>query len=211
MVRVASAQHRSSSGRGRRLQIVRLGLAALVFTGAGAALTMAAWTDGTFFAATASSGAIDLQGAVEYVDSGDTAPEDLDWQDFPSLEESGQVVRFVPPAIDFENLGPDESRSATLWVRNAGSLPIRLLFDQTDASAVSWSGADVFPAPPAVVVSATDPAGTPVPSIDGRILAVDEWLTVTVTVTTPEDWAQENAGRSGELDLVFSATTDGAD
>ncbi|KQM80720.1 hypothetical protein [Agromyces sp. Leaf222] len=208
-----SVRHRSSPVVGRRLRLIRLALAALVVTGAGAAATMAAWTDSTFFTTTVSSGTIDLQGAVDYLDPANPGPvpDGLDWQQFPGPDpaNSGEIERFVPPAIDFQNLGPGQSRSATIWVRNAGSLPLGMLFDAADAADVSWTGANLFPDPPTVAVSAIDRNGTVVPSIDGWVLRGGDWLTITVTVTTPEDWAQENAGRAGQLALVLEATTEG--
>jgi len=208
-----AVRHSSAPDPGRRLRLVRLALAALVVTGAGAAVTMAAWTDSTFFTTTVSSGTIDLQGAVDYLDPANPGPvpDGLDWQQFPGPDpaDSGEVERFVPPAIDFQNLGPGQSRSATVWIRNAGSLPLGLVFDPADPASLSWSGANLFPDPPDVVVTAVDRNNTPVAPIEGWVLRGGDWLTVTVTVSTPADWEQENAGRAGALELVFQATTEG--
>ncbi|MGI9823085.1 hypothetical protein [Agromyces sp. Marseille-Q5079] len=213
MARGGSTRHGGRSRGARSLNLLRLALAALAVTGAGAAITMAAWTDSTTFTTTVSSGTINLQGGVEFLGGAETGavPDEVDWQEFPGPDpaNSGEVVRFVPPAIDFQNLGPGQTRSATVWLRNQGSLPLGLLFDTADASDVSWSGANLFPDPPAVAVSAIDRNGTAVPSVDGWVLRGGDWLTVTITVTTPEDWPQQNAGRSGRLDLVFEATTEG--
>ncbi|ANJ25907.1 hypothetical protein [Agromyces aureus] len=210
-----SARHRSRPTGRPRLRVLRAALAALVVTGAGAALTLAAWTDGAFFTTTVSSGTVDLEGAVDFLDplNPGTVPDGLDWREYPGPDaaNSGEVKRFVPPAIDFLNLGPGESRSATTWVRNAGSLPIALQFDPADPASVSWTGADPFPDPPEVTVSATDLNGSPLPALDGWVLRAGDWLTLTVTVATPADWDQANAGRSAGLQLAFRATTDGAD
>ncbi|WP_170296932.1 SipW-dependent-type signal peptide-containing protein [Agromyces salentinus] len=201
-----------SSVRARRLHVVRLALAALVVVGIGSAITVAAWTDSVHFDTTVSSGTIELQGAVDYLDPTNpgTVPDGLDWQEFPGAPaDSGLIARFVPPAIDFQNFGPGQTRSATVWLRNAGSLPVGMVFDPADPASLSWSGANLFPDPPDVVVTAVDRNNTPVLPIEGWVLRGGDWLTVTVTVSTPSDWAQENEGRAGSLELIFQATTDG--
>lgn len=115
-----------------RRPVVAFALAALTVGGLGAAITTAAWTDNTLFAASASAATFDLEGST-------------DGTTWAQSDDSG-AVQLVVPSSAFSDLLPGESREFALHVRNAGSVSAAL-------TATAVVSASTFTTDPSVSIS----------------------------------------------------------
>lgn len=165
--------------RRKRHPLVAFGLATLAVGGVGAALTSAAWTDNTLFAAPAAAATFDLQGSLD----GKT------W----TQSGNADAIELVIPASQFANLLPGQSRTIDLWVRNESSVNAAL------TSQAVFASNSTFTAKPTSTVSGL--AATLTPS--GSAGALDQFQ---LTVTTPSDWAPTNQGKSGTVVVTVAAT-----
>lgn len=173
---------------GRRRKVTKFALAGVAVLGIGAALTSAAWTDNVWFQGDAESGTAILEGSITGVDGtylvSDEGSIQLDMGTFA--------------------VGPDQDTVETVWVRNAGTVPLRLdavnavgtgliFTDQID------SDADSVPDTGAATIAAT--------GLDTELDPGEE-LEITVTVTGG-DWDEgEYQGQVGAITLEVVGTTD---
>lgn len=164
----------------RRSRAVRLGAVLLAVVGVTAAATSAGFTNDAWFAGSASSAGIQLQGklhsAAEYSDADDA------------------TAAITIPDSEFANMLPEESRTVTLDLRNASTLPV-------DISSRDIATGDLL----------DDKSGTTVKiDVADSTLAVDATTTATVTVTAG-DWAQglQDNKTGNSLTVVFTGTPTG--
>lgn len=163
----------------KRAAIIKFSLAGAALLGIGAAATSAAWTDQAWFQASATGATFELQGQ-----NFNTTPTYVDADDA-----SGTIV---VPASSLANLVAGDTRTLTLKIKNSGSVGM------TVTQANTWvSGATNFTATPTVAVAGV-PAGT---------FAAGAEATVTVTVSTPANWAVTNQGKAQDLQLTFTGTS----
>ncbi|MCR6688213.1 hypothetical protein [Cellulomonas sp.] len=170
---------RQDERKRKRAAIIKFSLAGAALLGIGAAATSAAWTDQAWFSASASGATFELQG-----------------KNFASpatfVDADDASAKIVIPSAELAQLVPGATRTLTLTIKNSGSV------EQAVTEAHTWlAGAGTFVAAPTVAVAGV-PAGT---------LAAGAEATVTVTVTTPSDWAVGNQGKSQDLQLVFTGTS----
>lgn len=174
-----TAPNTPAQKRSKRHPLVAFGLAALAVGGVGAAITSAAWTDNTLFAAPAAAATFDLQGSL----------------DGKAWTQSGNAdaIEMVIPASQFANLLPGQTRTIDLWVRNESSVNAAL------TSQVAFASNSTFTTKPTATVSGLAATLTPT----GSAGAQDQYQ---LTVTTPADWAPVNQGKSGTVIITVSAT-----
>lgn len=102
----------------RRSRTLRLTLAAVALLGIGAAITAAAWQDDVFVDVAVSSSSMNLQGQVTI----DGIPSG--WQ-----ESDGSGVNLK---IDLPNLTPGDSHDVTIALRNQGTTPAYVTYDDSN-------------------------------------------------------------------------------
>ena len=163
---------------GRRRKITKFALAGVAVLGVGAALTSAAWTDNVWFGGSATTGDLDLQGRAD--------PSD-DWS------EGSESVPIAIPTI--ANVGPNQTDSHTVYVRNNGTVDVHL-----DVINVEGSGALFAPGGATAIISAV--------SDTDLILGPTESTTITVSVTGG-DWDEDDfTGSSGSLKVHVHGTSE---
>ncbi|WP_426182407.1 hypothetical protein [Microbacterium sp. TWP3-1-2b2] len=165
--------------RRKRHPLVAFGLAALAIGGVGAAITSAAWTDNTLFAAPAAAATFDLQGSLD----GKT------W----AQSDTADTLELVIPASKFVDLLPGQTRTIDLWVRNESTVNAAL------TSQVAFGASTTFTTKPTPALAGLVATLTPT----GTTGAQDQFQ---LTVTTPADWAPTNQGKSGTMVVTVSAT-----
>src|SRR5690606_20729552 len=121
----------------------------------------------------------ELQGRV----AGDTA-----WLDADTDE-----LAIAVGADALSGLVPGEDRTFQIELMNDGSIPLTVGNPTIAATGDVFTGAG-----PATVTTDWTPAA----------VAEGATVTVIVTVTTPNDWADTYQGGTGELTLTFQASTD---
>ncbi|CAH0167301.1 MULTISPECIES: hypothetical protein [unclassified Microbacterium] len=174
-----TSQNVPTKERRKRHPLVAFGLAALAVGGVGAAITSAAWTDNTLFAAPAAAATFDLQGSLD----GKT------W----TQSGNADAIELTIPTSQLANLLPGQTRTLDLWVRNESSVNAAL------TSQVAFASNSTFTTKPTVAVSGLVASLTPT----GGTGAQDQFQ---LTVTTPSDWAPVNQGKSGTVVVTISAT-----
>lgn len=163
---------------GRRRKITKFALAGVAVLGVGAALTSAAWTDNVWFGGSATTGDLDLQGRAN---PGDT------WS------EGSESIPIVIPAI--ANVGPNQTDSHTVYVRNSGTVDVYLDIINVEGSGPLFGsgGATTLVSN----VSDTD-----------RILPPGAETTITVSVTGG-NWGEDDfTTSSGSLEVHVHGTSD---
>ena len=122
----------------RRRKITKFALAGVAVLGVGAALTSAAWSDDVFFTGSSNTAEFELEGYD--LATGRWLPADI----------ADPAIKI--PATELDNVAPNTGDSVTLYVRNAGSVDIKLntaptltpsgpLFDGKKPATLSWGGA----------------------------------------------------------------------
>lgn len=182
---IESAGTTSERRRRRRgAAVLKFGLAGAALLGIAAAATSAAWSDDAWFSASATAATVELEGSLTSADAA-FVPAD-----------SGHPIEIS--SAYFQNLNENTTTDVTVYVRNAGSVPLTL-----GAPTVERSG-DVFTGANATAVQVTvktDEDG----QVAGTVLPADKSVVaVTVTVTTPAGWPASNQGHSGSLSIGFS-------
>ncbi|MBO3096288.1 hypothetical protein [Cellulomonas dongxiuzhuiae] len=157
---------------------LRVGLAGVAVLGIGAAATSAAWTDQAWFAGSASAVTVELQGSLD----GET------WID-ADTSDAGVAVEI--PSETFDGMNEGDSTELTLHLRNDGSVPLTLGDGTVAVTGTMFSG----PAAASATVSAPT----------GLKLEPEGETTVTLEVTTPDEWPVEYQGSTGDLTVVFTA------
>lgn len=166
----------------RRAAILRFGLAGVAVLGIGAALTSATWTDDAWFAGSAA--------AVERVEL-QASLDGATWYDADSSD-GGVAVKIPDTELAGLNQGADEQ--LTLHLKNDSSVPLTLgsgVLTTDGAQATSIFGGDA-PATAEITDPGTD------------VLGSGETTTVTLRVTTPDDWPATYQGKSGTLTVQFT-------
>lgn len=166
----------------RRAAIVRFGLAGVAVLGIGAALTSATWTDDAWFAGSAA--------AVERVEL-QASLDGATWYDADSSD-GGVAVKIPDTELAGLNQGADEQ--VTLHLKNDSSVPVTLgsgVLTTDGAQATSIFGGDA-------------PATAEITEPGANVLGSGETTTVTLRVTTPEDWPATYQGKSGTLTVQFT-------
>ncbi|GAA1932281.1 hypothetical protein GCM10009775_25360 [Microbacterium aoyamense] len=162
--------------KNKRRPIVAFALATLAVGGVGAALTSAAWTDNVFMAAAADGATFDLQASLD----------NKDWKQ----SDDKKAVQITVAADKFAKLLPGQTRTVTLYVKNAGNVNAKLV------SSVEWAGSTFATNPKAEV---GDLAASLAPS--GSTGDTDAF---TLTVTAPADWDVANKGKSGTIVVTLA-------
>ena len=166
---------------GRRRKITKFALAGVAVLGVGAALTSAAWSDNVFFGGDASTATLDLEGSADGVNwaEGDNAG--------------------LPITIpELENVGPGQTDTHTVYVRNKGSVDVYLNQISIDAGVGPlFQGVD--PAIPTIgAISDVD-----------RILGPGQSTSIVVQVTGDSDWTgAEYTNLSGFVTVTVAGTSD---
>lgn len=163
--------------KSKKRPIAAFVLATIAFTGLGAGLTSAAWTDNVFFGTTAAAATFNLQGSL----SG--GPADSDWKE----SAAASPIELQIPATSLANLLPGQTRTITLYVRNTGSVNAALV------STVAFDAPTAFT--PDTVLTVAPSTST---------LAAGATATITVTVTTPSGWAESNKGKSSTVTVKIA-------
>lgn len=166
----------------RRWRIARLVLAGGTLVGVGAGMTAAAWTDGAYFHAAATSAKVELQACVK--DGGGN------W----SCSDADDLTAVVTlPALG--TMVPGQQYTTLAQLKNSGSVPLSVVTAiQSTAEPLAQTTGTAPNATIAIspATATTIPAGT---SID-----------LTVTVTTPGNWNPVHANKSSADALVIVAT-----
>ncbi|WP_062079128.1 hypothetical protein [Demequina globuliformis] len=178
-----------AQGRSRQDK-VKIGLAGIAILGIGAAVTTAAWTDDVWFTSQAEAAQFDLQGSLDGVDWQDVGVDSIDGM--PGADESIEI-----PASEFAGLVPDDSRTVTVHLQNAGDTDIAL------AEAVPALTGDLFVADAAPLDT---PATVTVGDFASATLAPGAETTFDITVATPEDWGTGYMGATGSLSVSVVGT-----
>lgn len=183
-------RHARSRTAGRRAStVVRAALAGGLLVGTGAVASSAAWTDGAWFAASATTPTIELQGG--------TGRSPATWGDADS-----STAAVTIPADTFVNLAPGVLAQAHVGLRNVSSVPLTV-----PAPVPTWSGdfASGGSCPLGAVTTVTIDGGTrtTLPATSGTT------TDVVVSVTPPDAWngATTCQHRSGTLTLTFTGST----
>ncbi|GII98884.1 putative ribosomally synthesized peptide with SipW-like signal peptide [Sediminihabitans luteus] len=161
----------------RRRKAAKISLAAIALLGIGAAATSAAWSDDVWFGGTANAGTFEVQGSLD----GTT------WTDADD-----EATSIAIPDSELEGLVPGETRTVTLYLKNASDVTATLAPD----AAVTTAG-DVF--------AGSNPALVDVETIADPELDADEETSVDLTVTTPENWGDTYQGTDGTIVVTFQA------
>ncbi len=169
---------------GRRRKVTKFALAGVAVLGVGAALTSAAWTDNVWFAADASSGAVDLRGSA---DGGGTWAE--------GNTSGGAVVIGV---TEFADMAPLEERSVTLLVRNFG----QGIFTLNEEPVASTSTNNIFTD---ADIDVSGLSFTTDLHADG-LLDPGDVASYTMTVTAP-DWSDAQQNQDAVLYVQVGAST----
>ena len=167
--------------RRRRGAFLRFGLAGVAVLGIGAAATSAAWTDQAWFTGSAAAATVELQGSI-------------DQQTWFDADTTGEGVAVEIPADTFADLNQGENATVTLHLKNAGSVDITL-----GAATV-----DVDDETPTSMFAGATPASVSVSTPAATTLAPGATTTATLTVETPDDWADAYQGRTGTLKVTFT-------
>ena len=167
---------------GRRRKVTKFALAGVAVLGVGAALTSAAWTDNVWFAGSASAGSFELQGSTDGVS----------WVD---ADTNG--VAIASPSDSFLNLGPNVTKTVTVYLHNAGSVNVNL-----DSAVPASTGALFAGAKPAQVS-----VGGFVESNGDHVLEPNADATFTVSVTGGNWNDSEYQGLGGNLTVVVQGSS----
>lgn len=173
--------HTSDDRRKKRAAIARFVLAGVAVLGIGAAATSAAWTDDAWFSANANSATVELQASLD----GST------WID---ADTSGAAAVTIPPAT-FANMVPGQTRTVTLHLKNASTVPLAI-------------GAPVVTPTDDMFTGAT-PATVAVTGAPATLAAGADTLTapITLTVTAPDPWPATYQGKTGSVTIQFQGQT----
>ncbi|MDM7855419.1 hypothetical protein [Cellulomonas alba] len=178
----AQEQERKRKKRGA---VVKFTLAGVALLGVGAAATSAQWSDDAWFSASASAATLQLQGSL------DSTP--LSWD--PADTKSAALAI---PAATFSDLAPNESRTYTVHVKNAGSTSITV-------TAPVWSADSTNNA----VFSGSKPATVSFDQATSFTLAKNATKDVIVTVKAG-NWTNADTtsyqGATGAGWVTFSTT-----
>lgn len=171
--------------RGRRrhkVRALRFGLIGLTLVGIGAAATSAAWTNDAWFSAGAGSASVALDASATAA-TGPWTAADTD----PGITFGGAA---------FALLVPGQTRTATFWVKNSSS------------SCLNVPAPTVTKAEPLAGTTATDATVTLSTTTIGN-MAAGAVQAVTVTVTTPANWAasHQNQTSTTALKIAYTGTT----
>ncbi len=179
-------RRREERPRTRRAQVLKYVLASGVLLGIGAGATSAAWSDDAWFSSGASSASVELQASTTAAGPWDNADTD-------------PGVTFGTAA--FTNLLPNQTRTATIYLRNHGS------------TCLNVQAPTITKAAPLDGTTVNDATVTVSPAVVGPLAPNDAaTATVTVTVTTPSSWAvshQNVAVNATALKLLFTGTAIG--
>lgn len=165
---------------GNRRNALKLGLAGIAVIGIGAAVTTAAWTDNVWFTAQAGASTYNLVAALD--DSGKPG----DWKD-PASEAAALPIS----SEVFDELLPNDTVSTDVWVKNDSSTKTDLV---VSVVATPEGAGSLFEKVTATAVA------------DKTTLGIGEMTKVKVTVTTPDNWAQTYAGKTGSLTVKVAGT-----
>ncbi|HWJ86428.1 MAG TPA: hypothetical protein VNR62_13430, partial [Cellulomonas sp.] len=169
--------------RRRKVRAVQLTLAGLALVGIGAAATSAAWTDDAWFSSNASSAKILLDASA----TSSTGP----WSaadDDPGVTFGGST---------FALLVPGQTRTATYWVKN------------NSTSCLNVPAPTVTKAEPLAGTSTTTDAAVTLSTTAIGNMAPGAVQSVTVTVSTPTNWASshQNQTSATALKIRYTGTT----
>jgi hypothetical protein len=165
----------------RRRKITKFALAGVAVLGVGAALTSAAWSDNVFFRGDASTANLDLEGSV---DNGGS------WQSGDDA-----LLPITIPAL--ENVGPGQTDTHTVLVRNSGTVDVYLNEISIAGTGLLFQGG--FPASP-TIGSVSDP---------DRILAPNETTSIEVRVTGNSAWTNgQYTNTAGVVTVTVRGTSD---
>lgn len=178
---------RRTRARQRPWKIVRLVLAGGALVGVGAGMTSAAWTDGAWFTANATTPTIQLQGG------NGAAPTT-----FLNADSASPVTI---PATAFANLAPSVSAQVHVGLKNASTVPLTV-----PLPTVTWSG-DFATGQSCALATYTTVTMTPAAPV--TLAAGAATTDVVVTVTPPTSWngSATCQNRSGALTLTFTGST----
>ena len=169
-------------------KIARLVLAGGVLVGIGAGATTAAWTDSSWFTATATTPTIQLQAG--------NVPGT-----FVNADGTAQYPAVTIPSTAFANLAPSVGSQATVALKNTSTVPLIV-----PAPTVAWSGgfATAGSCALAPVTTATVTGGWPI-----TLAANATSANIVVTVTPPASWNGSSTcqNQSGTLTLTFTGST----
>lgn len=121
----------------RRRKVIKFALAGVAVLGVGAAVTSAAWSDDVFFYGSTNTAEFELEGY------------DIATNTWLPADGAGSAITI--PATELDNVSPDTADSVRLYVRNAGSVDIKLntvpqligtgdLFALPKPAALAWGG-----------------------------------------------------------------------
>ncbi|HEY0118126.1 MAG TPA: hypothetical protein VGC04_05035 [Cellulomonas sp.] len=179
---------RTASGP-RRWRTARLVLAGGVLLGVGAGMTSAAWTDGAWFTAGATTPTIQLQGGAGQSPS--------TWS---NADTSAQAVTISATA--FTNLAPGVVAQAHVGLMNVSTVPLIVAVPTPTWSGDFASGACALGASTTVTINGG--------SVPVTLAATTGKTTdVLVSVTPPASWngASTCQNKSGTLTLTFTGST----
>lgn len=179
------ARHARGSGARPRWRVMRVVLAGGVLLGAGAGLTSAAWTDGAYFQAAASSATVDLQACVTSNPTSTTPT----WTCTPA--NSAGTAAAILPAGTFSGMTPGHGYTTKIRVLNSGTATLSVTVGYTAL------------AEPLVGTAPNATVGLDVTSFT---LTPGNAQVVTVTITTPANWDQSHANQSSNAALQVLAT-----
>ncbi len=185
MVTMRTARQGRRAGGSRRRPVVRVLLAAGVLLGAGAGLTSAAWTDGAYFQAAASSASLDLQACVTSNPTS-TAPT---WTCTPA--DTAGTAAVILPSATFSGMTPGHVYSTKIRVLNNGTATLAVTVGDT-ALAEPLVG--------------TAPNATVTLDATSFSLAPGAAQVINLTITTPTDWNQSHANQTSAAALQVLAT-----
>ena len=179
------ARHARGSGARPRWRVMRIVLAGGVLLGAGAGLTSAAWTDGAYLQAAASTARVDLHACVTSNPTSRTPT----WTCSPA--DSAGSAAAILPAGAFSGMTPGHSYTTKIRVLNAGTATLAVTVADT---------------PLAEPLTGSAPNATVSIDATSFSLAPGGAQVVTLTITTPSDWNQSHANQTSAAALQVLAT-----
>lgn len=172
-----SSEH-TEERSGKRRKVAAFLLAAVAIGGIGAGLTSAAWTDNTFFSASAAAATFNLQGSLD-----DTA-----WKE----SDDKNAIELQIPDTSFAKLVPGESRTVEVFVRTNSNVAATLTATPT------WAASTFADNPTVEVTGTSTPLAGDTPS---------RKLTLTVTAPANWPTTNKGKSGTLVLNVAATTTT----